>query len=364
MSSTTSSSPHFWLTFLLTYFWTFFLTSFLRHSLWTSFRQIFWHSWHIFEHSFWHPFSDILSELLSDISSDIPDIFLTILSDILSQTFFLNFFQTYLLTFFLTYLVTSCNYFFETFFLQLLLILSIAVEVRHATLNSRDRGWGPARHTELTGSRLRSGTPHWTHGLAVGVRHATLNSQDRGWGPARHTELTGSRLRSGTPHWTHKIVVEVRHITWTQQIDNEVQREEKDEAEEEEEEEEEEERRTAHIKSNNPHLTGGEQSSKYNSLIKKHVLSNKKHTHTQGTTSYLNISQTVTGWAIFYLLPFNPFPRCVAAFVRSPDPTRQRHRNESLQKLGLSGEFYLVGGWTNPSEKYAQVTLGEKSYPN
>ena len=49
----------------------------------------------------------------------------------------------------------------------------------------------------------------------------------------------------------------VRHITWTQQIDNEVQRQEKDEAEEEEEEEE-ERRRTAHIKSNNPHLTGGE----------------------------------------------------------------------------------------------------------
>ena len=36
-------------------------------------------------------------------------------------------------------------------------------------------------------------------------------------------------------------MVEVRHITWTQQIDNEVQREEEDEAEEAEEEEEEEE---------------------------------------------------------------------------------------------------------------------------
>ena len=139
---------------------------------------------------------DILSELLSDISSDIPDIFLTILSD----TFFLNFLQTYLLTFFLTYLVTSCNYFFDTLFLQLLPILSIAVEVRHATLNSHDHGWGPARHTELAGSQLRSGTPHSTHGLAVGVRHATLNSRARGWGPARHTELTSSPMRSGTPH--------------------------------------------------------------------------------------------------------------------------------------------------------------------
>ena len=139
------------------------------------------------------------SPLLSDILSDI---FLNILSDILSQTFFLNFFQTYLLTFFLTYLLT-CSL--------------IAVEVRHATLNAQDRGWGPARHTELTGSRLRSGTPHWTHRIAVEVRHATLNSQDRGWGPARHTGLTGSRLRSGTPHWTHRIAVEVRHATLNSQ---------------------------------------------------------------------------------------------------------------------------------------------------
>ena len=48
-------------------------------------------------------------------------------------------------------------------------------------------------------------------------------------------------MGSGTPHCTHRIAVEVRHITWTQQIDNEVQREEKDEEEEEEEEDEEEE---------------------------------------------------------------------------------------------------------------------------
>ena len=30
------------------------------------------------------------------------------------------------------------------------------------------------------------------------MQHATLNSQDRGWGPARHTELTGSQLRRTT----------------------------------------------------------------------------------------------------------------------------------------------------------------------
>ena len=42
----------------------------------------------------------------------------------------------------------------------------IAVEVRHATLHSHDRGSGPARHTELTQSQLRSGTPHCTHMVA------------------------------------------------------------------------------------------------------------------------------------------------------------------------------------------------------
>ena len=75
-----------------------------------------------------------------------------------------------------------------TFFLT-----HFAVEVRHATLASHDRGWGPARHTGLTWLRLRSGAPHWTHMIAVGVRHATLNSHDRGWGPARHTERTWSQ---------------------------------------------------------------------------------------------------------------------------------------------------------------------------
>ena len=29
----------------------------------------------------------------------------------------------------------------------------IAVEVRHATLATHDRGWGPARHTALTWSQ-------------------------------------------------------------------------------------------------------------------------------------------------------------------------------------------------------------------
>ena len=113
------------LTVFLTYLLTFFLTYLLTFFL-TSFWHIFWHSfWHIFWHSFWH-------------------------------IFWHSFWRSF------------CHSFWQIFW--------------HIT-------WGPGRHTELTGSRLRSGTPHWTRGIAVVVRHATLNSRARGWGPARHTVL-------------------------------------------------------------------------------------------------------------------------------------------------------------------------------
>ena len=63
-------------------------------------------------------------------------------------------------------------------------------------------GCGPARNAGLTGSRLRSGAEHWPYTIAVEVRRGTLASQDRGWGPARNTELTatGSRSRSGAEY--------------------------------------------------------------------------------------------------------------------------------------------------------------------
>ena len=111
-----------------------------------------------------------------------------------SPDFVLTFFLTYLLTFFLTYHSASFVTYLLTFFLWRSgthhWTHEIAAEVRHATLLSQDRGWGPARNTELTGSQLRSGTQHWSHRIAVEVRHATLNSRDRSWGPARNTDLT------------------------------------------------------------------------------------------------------------------------------------------------------------------------------
>ena len=76
---------------------------------------------------------------------------------------------------------------------------------------------------------MRSGAEHWPHRIAVEVRCGALASQDRGCGPARNTDHTSSQ--------------------------DETKEKEKAKAEEEEEEEEEVK---ADIKSNNPHLTGGE----------------------------------------------------------------------------------------------------------
>ena len=193
----------------LTYFWTWF---------WQPYPNIlFWHSWHSFDHSLWH----ILSDLLANISADT-------LSDL------------------------SCD------ILQLLLwplflgsstphsTSNIAVGVQRATLNSQYRGWGPARHTPHTISRLGSSTPHWTRNIAVGVQHATLNWEDAScnWGPARHTELRGSQLPLGssTPHWTQRIPA-----NWGGRRRRRGRGGEEGGGEEE-----------TDIKSNNPHLTGGE----------------------------------------------------------------------------------------------------------
>ena len=62
--------------------------------------------------------------------------------------------------------------------------------------------------------------------IAVEVRHATLNTHDRSGGPSQNTEHTSSQ-------------------------------EEKEKEKEKKEKKEKEEEKT-HIKSNNPHLTGGE----------------------------------------------------------------------------------------------------------
>ena len=157
------------------------------------------------------------------------------------------------------------------FFLQTYLLTSFWLILWHLATTSLTHSF--CNYYQSFRSQLRSGTPHWTHELAVGVRHATLNSHDRGWGPARHTELAGSELRSGTPqlnsrapgwgsgtpHWTHELAVEVRHATLNTQDRSwgPTRRRRHGGGRGEWEGEGGEE---TDIKSNNPHLTGGEKS--------------------------------------------------------------------------------------------------------
>ena len=121
-----------------------------------------------FRTSYWHE-PQILSDISFDILSDISfDILSDISSDMLSSD---------------TRLRSGAEHWPHR----------IAAEVRRGTLNTQDRGWGPARNTEHTGSQLRSGAEHWTHRIAVEVRRGTLASPDRCWGPTRNTDHTSSQ---------------------------------------------------------------------------------------------------------------------------------------------------------------------------
>ena len=168
--------------------------AFVSHSFWHIFGHSFWHS---FWHIFWHSFwhnSDILSDISSDISSDI-------LSDILFDI--LPVISSDILS------DMSSDSLSDILFDTLSVISSgILSDILFDILSDMSSDISPRM-------------------IAVEVRRGTLNSHHRGWGPARNTELTDS------------------------------QKDGNDDDEEKKDEEEEEEDR-AHIKSNNPHLTGGE----------------------------------------------------------------------------------------------------------
>ena len=89
--------------------------------------------------------------------------------------------------------------------------------------------------------------------MVVEVRQPTLRRDGRGWGPAANTGRGWPWLGSGSQHWAGMAVVEVRQPTlgedgcsWGPAAGGG------------EEKEEEEEEAAALIKSNNPHLAGGE----------------------------------------------------------------------------------------------------------
>ena len=111
----------------------------------------------------------------------------------------------------------------------------LAVEVRQGTLGVDGRGWGPAGNTGRGYPRLRSGREHW-----------------RWW----------SWLRSGREHWAWMVVVEVRQRPlcvegrgWAGGGG-------------EEERWGEEEEQATDIKSNNPHLAGGEKNNIHSVYVK------------------------------------------------------------------------------------------------
>ena len=110
--------------------------------------------------------------------------------------------------------------------------LELAVEVRQCPLRSGSRGWGPAVPTATWKSRLRSGSAHCDLEVAVEVRQCPLGSGARGGGPAVPTGIWTARRRRRVRRW--------RRRRWSRGRRRR--------------------RRTALIKSNNPHLAGGEKS--------------------------------------------------------------------------------------------------------
>ena len=98
---------------------------------------------------------------------------------------------------------------------------------------------------------MRSGREHLAWILAVEVRQGTLGVDGRGWGPAENTVDRGSQLSKDDE--------DDEDDEEDEEDEEEERRTRQEEAEEEEEKEEEEkEEEATDIKSNNPHLAGGE----------------------------------------------------------------------------------------------------------
>ena len=182
------------------------------HSIWHS---IFWHSnWHILWHSIWHIFWHIFWHLIWHS---------------IWQIFWHSIWQTF------------WHFIWHTFWHSIWHIF--LHEVRQGTLGVDTRGWGPAGNTGRGWSWLRSGREHWAGMVVFEVRQGTLGLDGRGWGPAENTVDRGS------------------------QLDEDNEDDEEDKEDEEEEDEAGGGRRKAEggrqeaatdIKSNNPHLAGGE----------------------------------------------------------------------------------------------------------
>ena len=83
----------------------------------------------------------------------------------------------------------------------------VVVEVRQGTLGGDTRGWGVAGNTGRGWSWLRSGKEHWAWMVVVEVRQGTLGVAGRGWGQAGNTGRGWSWLRSGREHCGSRVAV-------------------------------------------------------------------------------------------------------------------------------------------------------------
>ena len=96
--------------------------------------------------------------------------------------------------------------------------------------------------------------------VVVEVRQGTLGVDGRGWGPAENTVDRGSQLSKDDEDDEEEEERRTRQ-------DEAEEEEEKEEEKEEEEDEEEEDEEATDIKSNNPHLAGGEKTLKHRLYI-------------------------------------------------------------------------------------------------
>ena len=146
-------------------------------------------------------------------------------------TFYLAFYLAYLLAFYVAYLLTFYLAYLLALYVAYLLAWILTVEVRQGTLGVDGRGWGPAGNTGRGWSWLRSGREHWAGMVVVEVRQGTLGVDGRGWGPTENTARRGSQLSRRTRRTRR---------------DEEGGRGGRGEEQ------------ATEIKSNNPHLAGGE----------------------------------------------------------------------------------------------------------
>ena len=236
------------------------------HSIWHIFWHIFWHIiWQIFWYSIWHIFciySGISSGILSGISSGIlsgkssgilSGISCVILSDILSGI--LSGISHSLLSGISSGILSDIPSGISS---------GILSGISHVPLPDLNREY--PRPVFPAGPQPRPSTPSVPCRTSTTTIHAQLRSgrgtlgvDGRGWGPAGNTGRGWSWLRSGREHWAWMVVVEVRPRTlWIASRSWAGGRGGQREEEEEEEEDEEEEDQATDIKSNNPHLAGGE----------------------------------------------------------------------------------------------------------